>query len=354
MKILVYADPHWSAYSSIVRGRGEKYSLRLHNLITSINWVEGLAIDEGCQCICCLGDFFDRPDLSAEEMTALQEIQWADMSHIFLVGNHEMARSDLSITSAHLFKLCPRATIVDKYCQYKVDNTEICLLPYILENDRKPLQEYFDLYTNTEAKRIIFSHNDIKGIQMGKFISQEGFEIDEINDNCNLFINGHLHNGGWISEKICNLGNLTGQNFSENAFLYPHKIMIIDTDTLDYYYYDNPNAMHFYKLDLSNFQDNDKDCRQINAMIDNLAENSIITCKVPLDLKTMVEDLIYSQSKIISSRIILDIPKDSNIPSVDDSFKSVDHLDQFCKYIKTEVGSTQLIEDELLKVVGEL
>ena len=36
-KFLIYADPHWSQYSSIVRKRGNKYSMRLHNLINSLN-----------------------------------------------------------------------------------------------------------------------------------------------------------------------------------------------------------------------------------------------------------------------------------------------------------------------------
>jgi calcineurin-like phosphoesterase family protein len=353
MKIAVYTDPHWSAYSSILRGRGEKYSLRLHNLIKSINWVEEIAASKGCQSIFCLGDFFDKEELSAEELTALQEIEWADMSHVFLVGNHEMARSDLSISSTHLFKLCPRATIVDVPCHYMVENTEICLLPYVLETDRKTIGEYFP-GCNHISKKVIFSHNDIKGIQMGKFVSQEGFEIEDIHNNCNLFINGHLHNGSWISEKICNLGNLTGQNFSENALLYPHKLMILDTETLDYEYFDNPHAMHFFKIDLSNYQDTDKDCHDINKIIDSLYENSVVTCKVPIELKTLVEDLIYTQPKILCSRIVLDIPKDSNINITGDSFKTVDHLEQFCNYIKSEVGSTGLIEDELSKVIGEL
>ena len=33
MKILFYADPHWSTTSSIVQSRGKKYSTRLENLI---------------------------------------------------------------------------------------------------------------------------------------------------------------------------------------------------------------------------------------------------------------------------------------------------------------------------------
>jgi len=74
-KVAICGDVHWSIYSSIVRKRGRKYSQRLENLIKSVNWFEKLAKDQGCNSEIFLGDTFDRPDLSAEEMTALQDIK---------------------------------------------------------------------------------------------------------------------------------------------------------------------------------------------------------------------------------------------------------------------------------------
>ena len=65
---------------------------------------------------------------------------------------------------------------------------------------------------NSSKGKIIFSHNDIAGMNLGHFTSKDGFSIDEINDNCVLFINGHLHNSSWVGRKykIYNAGNLTG------------------------------------------------------------------------------------------------------------------------------------------------
>ena len=40
MKIGIIGDLHWCQYSSIVRKRGEKYSLRLENCIHSVNLIE--------------------------------------------------------------------------------------------------------------------------------------------------------------------------------------------------------------------------------------------------------------------------------------------------------------------------
>lgn len=45
---------------------------------------------------------------------------------------------------------------------------------------------------------------------MGKYKSIDGFDIDDIENNCDKFINGHLHNGSKVTNKIFNIGNLTG------------------------------------------------------------------------------------------------------------------------------------------------
>ena len=114
MKLLICGDVHWSTYSSIIRRRGDKYSKRLENLINSVNWVEEMAETYNCDSVIYAGDFFDRSDMNAEELTALQEIVWAPMQHVMLIGNHEGLTNDLSLSSSHVFKLIPNAKVVDK------------------------------------------------------------------------------------------------------------------------------------------------------------------------------------------------------------------------------------------------
>ena len=45
---------------------------------------------------------------------------------------------------------------------------------------------------------------------MGQFKSTEGYNVQDIDANCDLFINGHLHNGEKITKKIINIGNISG------------------------------------------------------------------------------------------------------------------------------------------------
>ena len=137
MRILIYSDNHWCQYSSIVRKRGEKYSLRLENQIASVSWAENLSSEVGCDKIIQLGDFFDSPTLNAEEISALKEVNWnRSVFHHFLCGNHEMGNNDLSFNSIRALGLCPFIDVIDKpYVRFEQDVAFI-YLPYlkIIEN----------------------------------------------------------------------------------------------------------------------------------------------------------------------------------------------------------------------------
>jgi hypothetical protein len=75
--------------------------------------------------------------------------------------------------------------------------------------------------------------------------------VSEIENACDLFINGHIHHCGYVTEKIINGGNLTGQNFTEDATKFEHCALIIDTDTMSVSFYKNPHALNFYKIDFT-------------------------------------------------------------------------------------------------------
>ena len=332
MKIGIVGDIHFSEYSSILRNVGKKYSTRLENCIESINWAEQTT--SCCSKVIYLGDFFDKSYLNAKELTALSDICWNNCDHTFLVGNHEIGINNLLFSSAHVLKNTKKF-IVDKPFKQEIENCELCYLPYILEDNRKSsIKEYFG--KQVLDKRIIFSHNDILGIQLGKFISKAGFSIDDIENNCDLFINGHLHNGLNITDKIINVGNLTGQNFSEDAFIYKHRILIIDTDTLDYEIHINPYAINFYKLN----------------SIDDISKvvRGVVTLKVQEKDIVSVKNKLNNNSNIITSRVIIDYNTDKE--KKDSKLLSIDHLQEFRKFILKEIGDSDLVQEELSIIHG--
>lgn len=342
MKLLFYTDPHWSLNSSIVRSRGSDYSTRLENLIQSINWVEHFAEQCHCSWIVCGGDFFDSTTLNAQELSALKEIEWAPMTHIFLTGNHETNVSSLEFSVSDIFNLCPNSVVISKpECNVARDtNTEFAFLPYILERDRKPIEEYFGPRTN--RKRILFSHNDIKDVQYGMFLSTEGFTIDDIHKNSDLCLNGHIHHCGYVADRIINGGNLTGQNFTEDAYRFEHCVQLVDTETLHVDFYRNPFAFNFYKMDLTKCQSTS----DIEAEFKKLGTNPVLTIKCHQDMSSDIKQIAEAYN-IVSYRIIVEHETTSIVESSQILKSEVDHLVQFKDYVLSEIGDTNIIREEL-------
>ena len=340
MKILIYTDPHWSKTSSILRGRGEKYSLRLEKLIESINWVEKLASEKAVDIVLCLGDFFDKSSLDAEEITALKDIIWdEDTSHLFLCGNHEMLSSDLSINSVNALVNVPNCTIIDKPMKFEDNGAMLNFVPYILECDRKPLNEYI---SKGNKSTIVFSHNDIKGIQMGAFKSISGFEVEEIDNNCDLFLNGHLHNGGKIGSKGLNLGNLTGQNFSEVATT-PHNAYLLDTNTLELETINNPYQMRFIQ---ANYNENTGIPNELGYEVYNL------TCDEK-DVES-ARDFITKRGAILASRINIKYEQKSSTSDESIELNTQNHIEQFMEFVHNNLGNDDVINYELQQICGGL
>lgn len=349
MNIMFWTDCHWSQNSSIVRSRGDKYSTRLENLIASINEVERAAWYANCKYIVCGGDFFDSCVLNSEEVSALKEIQWAPITHIFITGNHESNVSSLEYSTTDIFNLCPNSVIIStpQMLTSEDGSVEMCFLPYITERDRQPIETYFPQRDEARS-RIIFSHNDLKNVQYGPFLSTEGFTVEEIENNCDLCLNGHIHHCAYVSNKIINGGNLTGQNFTEDAYKFEHCWQIINTDTLHVDFYINPHAFNFYKVDATT-------CNTLEEVVNKLSslkQHAVITLKTHSNLASAVRDYLKTVSKdsITEYRLIVE----SNTESVTDSsvqFEAVDHLKQFENYVLNNIGSTDVIQSELTAIM---
>lgn len=343
MKILLYTDVHWSQYSSIMRMRGEEFSLRLEKIVSGLNWAEKLADDSGCDFVVCLGDFFDKSELNAEEISALERIKFCNKKHFFICGNHEMSSHDLTYNSAKVFNSLVNCETVSSPMEFQLPNgLYLCFLPYITEADRQPLSEYFK--ESNGKRRVILSHNDIAGIQMGQFISKTGFSIEEIDNGCDRFINGHLHNGERISKKIINLGNFCGQNFSEDAEEYAHCAYFFDTDDLSLVGYENPYSFNFYKFE--------------NRIPETLKQNAIVTVKCREELYDKVKENLEAKKEsgdVLEYKILIEREKvEGSLDSEEIvELNSVDHLKRFTDYVYENIGVSDIISAELQKVVGE-
>lgn len=340
MRIALATDNHFCEKSSIVQKMGTKYTLRLENQLKSIEWFERLAAEKHCDVVIYLGDFFDKSSLTDKEITATKDIFWNDLKHYFIIGNHESGDSGLLFSSTKTLESTDRI-LISEAKKTDLGNCELCFLPYVTESDRIPLNDYFG--TKTLKPRIILSHNDIAGIQMGPVVSRTGFSIEEIESNCDLFINGHLHNGQAVTNKIINLGNLTGKDFGEDATRYKHNTAILDTDTLRVELIENPYAFNFYKLDINSADD-------INKLV-NLKNQAVLSVKCKDFLLNTVKSTIEANSdKIVESRVIAVRELVAGTEEADITDLTVDHLARFVECCKNNIDNSAILEEELAEI----
>lgn len=341
MRILCFTDNHFCENYSIVKKYGTNYSIRLENQLDSLNWLEETAVANNCGAIFCLGDFFDKPDLNEREITAVKDIKWSNIPHYFLVGNHESSTSDLQYSSTKILE-GPNRYVISSPQIITLGGVDFCMLPYVVESDRKDLGTYFIEERN--KPRIIFSHNDLRGIQMGPVVSKTGFGVEEIEANCDLFINGHLHNGQKITNKILNLGNFTGKDFGEDATRYAHNVLLLDTETSEIQFIENPYALNFYKLEINTEM-------QANSFESYLKNQSIVSIKCKDFLIEQVRKTVENSSKILESRIV--IAKDEIALSdaeIDISDLTLDHLEKFVECCKEKIDNSEILDYELAEI----
>lgn len=281
IKISLYADPHFSQSSSIIVGRKGEFTGRLDNLIRSFTWMNNFFKSQNVDEIICLGDLVDKPVLTSEEITAMSKCEIDN--HYLIVGNHCRSDKDGYINALSIYK-----NVINKP-GFIFDG--VYFLPYN--------HDLIDLKSISPRPKVILSHNDIKGYNFGGHLSTEGYEISDILSSCDLFINGHLHNGGWvIKDKIMNLGTLSGMNFSScNGEWFP-SVAILDTETLEINLYENPEAYHFMKVEF-------KTLPEVKGFLDNLSGNhNVIQIKVLADLAERTRKLIEQSNKVEASRIL--------------------------------------------------
>lgn len=242
--------------------------------------------ENGCSIVVCLGDMTDKSSLTSEEITAMSQLEGI-REHLLLVGNH--CRSDKSgkINSLNL--------VSDSIFEPRVETLggrKFLFLPY--NSSLVDLSLYKDI-------DVILSHNDIKRYDLGGHFSIEGYELTTIVDHCKLFINGHLHNGGWlVNNRVVNLGQLSGMNFSSCGGQWEPSIGILDTETLDLEIIENPYAYRFKK---ETFDTLVKLRNYIKSLPD--VGRYVLQVKVPSSIIDSARSILSKSEKVDAFRLLI-------------------------------------------------
>ena len=284
MKIGLYTDAHFSQSSSIILGKKDSFSGRLQNLIESFCWMNETFQKHGVEEIFCLGDLTDKPNLTAEEISALGKCNLE--GHRLILGNHCRSDKDGNFNSLSIFK-----NVYKQPGFLQLGNCSFYILPY-----NSTLE---DLNALNPKPDVILSHNDIKDFNYGNYLSDVGYELADILANCKLFINGHLHNGEWlVQDRIMNLGSITGVNFASCGGQWDPSIGILDTDTLSVELIENPIAYKFRKVSFNNYP-------EVKNYLSSLKkQNYVLQVKVPQRIVSDVRDLLDKTDAVTASRVL--------------------------------------------------
>lgn len=339
-KIALFTDTHWSTTTGIVKQRGQDFSVRLELLIKGLNWFFNLAKEKHCDKIICAGDMFDKNVCYDEELTSLEKVNFKDVD--FIVGNHESSRQDLKYSSVSVLNNVKGCKVYSDVVEFVINNTQIYYLPYISEYKRKSLREYLINYDESK-KHIIISHNDIKDIYYGKYLSTTGFSKDEIEECCDLFLNGHIHNSSWISSKILNLGSFTAQNFTNDSFEYNYGVWFLDVDTFELEFVENPYSLNFYKIDINSSND--------LKSLKTLKNNAVLSVHCKEDLKEELESALNQSKNILTYKITI-VREIASGDALQQEIQLIttDHLAQFSDYIRNELGNSSIVNQEIMEV----
>lgn len=342
MKILLFSDVHWSTYTSVVRQRDAIYSRRLNLLVESMNWLNKLAIERGCEFMICAGDMMNSSTCGDEELTALREVKWNDLKCYFLVGNHESSVRNLKFKTVDALESYNRI-IVNSEDVVLYDHENKVVINFLPYNEDYELSNRDDKYK--DYKRVIISHNCIKGVQYGAFLSKVGYDIEDIESKCDLFLNGHIHNRGVITSKIINLGSVSAHNFTNDSSVYDYGVWILDTSTLKLEFIENPYSLNFYKFKV----ENDKELQELREV--ELKNNSVLSISAHDTYRESVKTTLEEKKNILMYKIILSRDNVStNVSFQSSDIKKKDHVEQFRQFALEVLGNDTIVEEELSEV----
>lgn len=339
MKLCIYTDPHISQHSSILTGYDSDtgMSLRLVNLVNTFSWINEIAKEYKCDRIISLGDTTDKSYLNAAEITAMDMCNMTD--HYLILGNHCRDSLDGSVNSIN--------TYPHVFSNPYLLNENVLLLPY--DPHHTPIDSILKNF-GKDSIDIILSHNDIKGaVYSSNYSSSTGYEQSDILSSCKLFINGHIHTpSDVVTNRIINLGSITGLNFSSSNL---GRVMILDTESLEYEYLTNPYSLIFLKY----YVRSESDILKFSNRLSELSQYSVVLhVVVEESLLHDVTQLIELYSNILASRLNLEYQRDTYTPSPSDNSVSESKftltnsnesiISKYVQYLNT---SSFLTSDEL-------
>lgn len=365
MKIGIRGDDHFALNSSIILGNKGSTTGRLDSLINSYKWFYDMFYNKyHVDMTVDLGDLTDNSTLRSEEITAITEAysyRNDKVPELYILGNHERLSSNGEVNAVNFLKSMNNYDVSTEPSYRIIDRVLICTYPYVFydKNEEENLKTFVKSLDSIDKKsydrKLLFTHNDIYGADLGGWISKGGIDPNYLSKNFDMIFNGHIHNGSWVKKNLLNLGSLSGQNFSSKFVNWEPSVAVYDTDTNKVKLIENPKALRFLTVTAKTKSDLVKKLSTIDPNI-----NYGVSVKVPLKLIDESREILAKTPGVMSSRVQEKLSKSDLEEQANDNeglskFDSSTNGYEILKdYIKSTTLPKELSEAKVLSVIHEL
>ena len=294
MKVLIFSDIHFHHTHRFSHITPEGFSVRELEHLSCADTILKICKEEGIKDIVFCGDLFGPvgDGLSTETQVVvckfLEKLQ--DLNLTMLVGNHDIASqtSEGYVHKLEPYKHWKNIKVIDTPTQ----EGNFLYMPYCLSDDYA--ESYLQSIQNKEDV-IVFSHLEMKNINLGAGIfTKKGVDIELLDQFKHVF-QGHYHNGGRYGKHIYIIGSTQRTSFKDPG-LSRNNIIIYDTET------DNISKKSFECPDWLTF--NDDNIEDV-LKIDN---NNYVKVDVTTDF-LLTKEVLEKLEKVKEKDVHIDISR---------------------------------------------
>lgn len=231
MKILFFSDIHFHHTHTFSKITEEGFSTRELEHLSCADTIIKICKEEKVDKIIFGGDMYQTvgDSMSGQILAAISEflekLQTLEIPIEILVGNHDLC---FSTNSVHIHKLRTFKNWHNIYLYdepYEADY--IVYMPYCTDNQQA--QQFLENVIEKE-KKLVISHLEIKGINLGNGIfTEKGVELDLLKQ-FKMILQGHYHSGGSLAKNIQICGSTQRLSFKDKGTAR-NNIILYDTNS---------------------------------------------------------------------------------------------------------------------------
>jgi len=255
MKVLIFADIHGHNFREFSYIDDDGFNSRLIEQAIVLNNIHRSGVKHKVDQVWFLGDLThlkNNIDTQVIRSLMLEMMSIAGSFPVWVIpGNH-----DYRLWSADpaLLQMLQdgeeRIHVAQSFNWHGIDGKtrlRIMALPYT--RSLAGLNEDIEALDSDPSKDIFLGHQDIIGVNYGKFIVQKGLDADVLSRKFRLSLIGHYHNRKQVRKNVLSVGAPMQHNFGDAH--QSRGWWILDTDTYELEFIENDFSPRFWKIKTS-------------------------------------------------------------------------------------------------------